>query len=125
MTEPAQVFQVSETTDGSYPRLLTAHPRNRGIGWTEFSAYTRTATPTNEVRFDLFVTASHEFDLVSVAGVRGRIISQRLRDVLEPLVGGPATFLPVAVNGHPFWVMRIEHVVDALDGERSQFHTSV
>jgi hypothetical protein len=118
------VFRVLPDASDSYPRLLPSHPRNRGVDWVELGKYAEEGQPEAH-RFDIFVKAKGEFDTVWIAGRTGYLFSDRLRRVLEPLAGGPVEFLPVTVNGQPFWVMRLKHVIDALDLARSQYDASV
>jgi hypothetical protein len=118
------VYQMHADSADSYPRLLPSHPRNRGIDWVELGKYAEAGRPDPD-RFDIFVKADREFDTVWIAGRTGYLFSGRLRHVLEPSVGGPVEFLPVKVNGQPFWIMRLGHVIDALDLSRSEYDASV
>ena len=113
------VYSVTGTSDESYPRLDYSHRRNRSIDWLEFRDYAIRGRP-DETSFNLFVKARTQFDSVWIIGV-GLVMSARLRQTLEPLVGGPVTFLPVRVNDEPFSLMRVEHVIDALDEGRSEY----
>jgi hypothetical protein len=116
------VYSVTGTSDESYPRLLPSHPRNRSIDWLEFRDYAVRGRP-GEKSFNVFVKARTVFDSIWIIGV-GLVLSARLRQTLEPLVGGPVTFLPVSVNDEPFSFMRVEHVIDALDVSRSEYKTA-
>jgi hypothetical protein len=116
------VYSVTGTSDESYPRLQYAHPRNRSIDWLDFRDYYGVRGRPGEKSFNLFLKARKRFDSIWIIGV-GLVLSPRLRQTLEPLVGGPVTFLPVGVNDEPFWFMRVEHVIDALDVSRSDYKT--
>jgi len=118
----AEVYNVTWTSDESYPRLQPSHPRNRSIDWLAFRDYALEGRP-GDTRFEFFVKARTEFDTVWIIGA-GPVVSPRLRRTLEPLVGGPVTFLPVSVNDQPFSFLRVEHVIDALDRGRSSYLTA-
>jgi hypothetical protein len=123
MTARAVYLVLPGLTD-SYPRLLPTHPRNRHIDWRQLADYAESGEP-DPGRFDIFIKADQEFDTVWIAGRTGYIFSDPLRRVLEPLISGPVEFLPIKVNGRPFWIMRLRHVIDALDLSRSQFEPTV
>src|SRR5262249_6798681 len=117
VTTPLKLYKLATTSDENYPRLLTSHPRNRDIDWRAVDDYATAGVPI-QGQFDLFVKTDQKIDTVYISGL-DPVISERLRAVLEPLVGGPATFLPLTVNGRPFWIMKVRHTVDALDLEHS------
>jgi hypothetical protein len=125
VTKSAHVFSVSDSVDPQYPRLLPSHPRNRDIDWVEVGNYAEHGSPSGDPPFDVFVKPAGEIDAIWIAGRTGFLLSTRLRETLEPVVGGPVDFLPIAVNSQPFWIMRLRHIIDALDMDRSQIDYSV
>ena len=120
MTRPSQIHAISGSSDPDYPRLLGVHPRNASVDWQALGRYEEEGTPTAPEPFELFVKAERSFDVVRVAGMVGPLVSSRLRDVFQAVVGECVEFLPLSVNGTPFWLLRVVRVVDALDMNRSE-----
>ena len=125
MIRPTEVHKLSQSTDLNYPRLLSVHPRNRGVNFSSLSRYAEQGRSTDPVQFNLFVKSSRQFDAVWVAGIAGPLVSRRLRTVLQDVVPECLEFMPLAVNDEPFWIVRVSKVVDALDVARSEIDYSV
>jgi hypothetical protein len=105
-----------------YPHLFLPHPRNRGVDWLALDAYAEGGSGSAD-DFNVFVKANHEFD---TAWINGRFaFSDRLRQVMEGVAGGPVEFRPIWVNDRPFWIMVVRHVVEALDLALSEYEPSV
>jgi hypothetical protein len=118
VTAPAFVCAIwsGGTVDQPYPSLFLQHPRNRGVDWAALWHYAQHGTPTAPAPFELFIKASFDIDVAWLSsGVGGFAVSDRLRAVLEPVSRWPLDFLPITVNGRPFWILRVLQVVDALD----------
>jgi hypothetical protein len=120
MTNVPHVCLMGPGGDATYPQLLAGHPRNRRIDWAQLDRYAHHGSPGDGDPVDIFVKTDRDIDAVWVSGLVGPLVSTRLRSVLEPVAGGPVDFLPVAVNGEPFWILRVQHVLDALDLDQSQ-----
>jgi hypothetical protein len=120
MTRPTQVHALYGPSDPDYPRLLSVHPRNASVDWQALSRYAEQGAPTAPESFDLFVKPTKTFDAVLIPGIVGPLISARSRDVFQAVVGDCVEFLPLSVNGVPFWLLRVVRVVDALDMTRSE-----
>jgi hypothetical protein len=116
---------MAASTDESYPRFQQAHPRNRDTDWAMVGRYAEQAEPSAAAaQVNIFIKTDREIDNVVVPGT-GFVVSKKLRAALEPVAGGPVVFLPIHVNGEPFWILRVNNVVDALDAERSEIRYSV
>jgi hypothetical protein len=102
-----------------YPRLHARHPRNREVDWVALGRYLRGEGSVSVSGRSLFVKASRPFDALHIA-MSGWVVSDRARAVFDEVVPGHVSFVPVAVNGHSFWGMRVTRVLsDALDPELS------
>jgi hypothetical protein len=119
---PVAVFLMQADQREDYPRLLIGHPRNRGVSWLDLDNYIASGRP-GEMSFELFVKAKRNFDTVWISGRLA--FSDRLRELIESTAGGPTEFLPVGVNGRPFWALRLSNIVDALDLEHSRYVPSI
>lgn len=119
------VYKLHRTPDLNYPRLLFRHPRNSAVDFPALSDYAEHGMPGTPKPFDLFVKAKRPFDAVWIGGIVGPLVSIRLRTTLEEVAGDCLEFLPLAVNGEPFWILRVVRVVDALDTQRSEIVPSV
>jgi hypothetical protein len=122
---PTEVHKLYQSTDLNYPRLLAGHPRNEAVDFSALGRYAEQGMATDPVHFELFVKSRRQFDAAWIAGIAGPLVSIRLRRLLEDVVGECLEFLPLTVNGEPFWIMRVSMVVDALDVDRSKIDYSV
>ncbi|HVK26671.1 MAG TPA: DUF1629 domain-containing protein [Actinokineospora sp.] len=116
------VYQIYPDGRDGYPQVFLSHPRNRGVDGLALDAYVE-GGPGGADDFNVVVKADRSFD---TAWFLGRYsVSDRLRQVLERVAGGPVEFRPIRVNDRPFWIMVVRHVVDALDLALSEYEPSV
>ena len=74
--------------------------------------------PQRLAAIDLYATSSRAFDTVWMAN---RVfVSDRLRRALEPACEGDVEFVPLSVNGSPFFGLAVLKVLDVLDRQRSE-----
>jgi hypothetical protein len=108
---PATPYRVAVNPEETYPRVLSAHPRNRGIDWKRLTEYGRGEVAEYEA--DIFIKTN-----IDLGAVR---LGQRLFAGPTALVSafreGGAQILarPVGVNGEEYWTIHCPVEIEALD----------
>ena len=115
------VYLIRTPVEGPQPRVFYDSPRNRGIDWGYLEEVLDASVPPDPERLaaiDVYAASTRPFDTVWMAN--RVLVSDRLRKVLEPACQGDAEFLPLSVNGSPFFGLVIRNVLDVLDRQRSE-----
>ena len=115
------VYLIRAPDEGPQPRVFHDSPRNRVIDWAYLEDVLDASAPPDPERLavvDVYAASSRPFDTVWITN--RILVSDPLRKVLEPACGGDAEFVPLAVNGSPFFGLLIRTVLDVLDRQRSE-----
>jgi len=54
MRQPEHVYRLEFSVDDTYPRLLTSHPRNRGVDWRRYWQYVADGVHPEQADVNLF-----------------------------------------------------------------------
>lgn len=115
------VYLISGQREGPEPRIFDDSPRNRRIDRNYLEEVLGAEVPPDPQRLaaiDVYAASSRPFDVVWV-GIHA-LVSDRLRGFLEPACEGSVEFVPISVNGRPFFGLLIHTVLDVLDRQRSE-----
>ncbi|MFC7502838.1 imm11 family protein [Nocardioides sp. CPCC 206347] len=122
MSGLSQIDKLYPTPDPDYPEFLPAHPKNAHIDWMAFMAYVEEGRPDQPSTYNFYLRAQGRVDAVWLNGIAQPLVSPALREVMHDVAGEDLDFLPVAVNEEPYWLMRVQTRIDALDPDASQFN---
>lgn len=107
--------------DSRQPSVPYDSPRNKGIDWQYLEDVLDAKAPADPERLaaiDIYVHATRPFESLRVG--TGTLVSDQLRKVLEPACQRDVEFLPLRVNGAPFFALLVVNVLDVLDREGSE-----
>ena len=115
------VYLIKPPDEGPQPSIFSDSPRNRGIDRRYVEEVLAGDVPPDPERLaavDFYAASTRPFDTVWMEN--RVVVSDRLRKVLEPACAGDAEFVPLSVNGSPFFGLVIRTVLDVLDRQRSE-----
>ena len=113
--DPAQIWHVAQPIDQTYPQFLAGHPLDAHVDFLELGTYEDGGSVDPASKFDLFIKTPIHIDVVWAGAMP--YVSEHLREVLAGVAGECLTFLPLTVNGEPYWVLQVNRQIDALHDE--------
>lgn len=114
------IYRVHPSFEDSYPSIRWSSHRNKPIDWVKLGSMFEGIIPLDE-------GFASDVDIHIVMGGRSvdvidcelsLLVTTKARSCLEAVVADGIRFIPVKVNGNPWWCLVVDKKIDCLDWEQ-------